>query len=45
MDCDYMPNDIVPIVVGVALALVVLFVILAYLWGRKRHRQSSYDQV
>ena len=45
MDCDYMPNDIVPIIVGIALALVVLFVIAAYIYGRRRHRQRGYDQV
>ena len=45
MNCVYMPNDTVPLIVGLVLAVVVLFVILAYLYGRRRHRQSSYDQV
>jgi hypothetical protein len=31
MDCDYKPNDIVPIAVGVALALLVITVLISYL--------------
>lgn len=45
MDCDYMPNDIVPIVVGVCLAALVVFVIVAYIIGRRRHRQRGYQSV
>jgi len=45
MDCDYMPNDIVPIAVGVALALLVVVVLVAYLVGRKRHRQRGYQSL
>ncbi len=45
MDCDYQPNDIVPIVVGVCLAGLVVFVIIAYIIGRRRHRQRGYQSV
>ncbi len=45
MDCDYQPNDIVPIVVGVCLAALVVFVIVAYVIGRRRHRQRGYQSV
>jgi hypothetical protein len=45
MDCDYQPNDIVPIVVGVALAALVVFVIIAYIVGRRRNRQSGYQSM
>ena len=45
MDCDYQPNDIVPIVVGCALAGVVIFVLVAYMVGRRRHRQRGYQSV
>ena len=45
MDCEYQPNDIVPIVVGVCLAALVVFVIVAYVIGRRRHRQRGYQSV
>lgn len=45
MDCDYMPNDIVPIAVGITLALLVIFILIAYLVGRRRHRQRGYESV
>jgi hypothetical protein len=45
MDCDYRPNDIVPIAVGVALALLVVTVLISYLVGRRRHRQRGYQSV
>ena len=45
MDCDYKPNDIVPIAVGVALAVLVIVVLIAYLVGRRRHRQRGYLSV
>jgi len=45
MDCDYQPNDVVPIVVGVCLAALVVFVIIAYMVGRRRHRQRGYESV
>jgi len=45
MDCDYVPNDIVPIAVGVALAVLVVVVLVAYLVGRKRHRQRGYQSL
>ena len=45
MDCDYMPNDIVPIAVGVTLALLVVFILIAYMIGRRKHRQRGYESV
>ena len=36
MDCDYKPNDIIPIAVGVALAALVVAVLVAYIVGRNR---------
>lgn len=38
-------NDIVPIAVGCALALLVIIVLIAYLVGRQRTRQSGYQSV
>ena len=40
-----MPNDVVPIAVGVALALIVVGVLVAYLIGRRRHRQRGYQSL
>jgi len=44
LDCDYRPNDIVPIAVGVALALLVVTVLISYLVGRRRY-QRGYQSV
>merc|ERR1712110_465588 len=41
MDCTYRPNDVVPIVVGCALAGLVLMVLVAYLVGRRRVAQGA----
>ncbi|XP_071163157.1 lysosome-associated membrane glycoprotein 1-like [Mytilus edulis] len=38
-------NSVVPIAVGAALAGLVVIVLIAYLIGRKRSRQSGYEQV
>lgn len=45
-DCiaDEPDNFIVPIAVGVALAVLVFIVLLAYLIGRKRSQTSGYEQ-
>jgi len=45
MDCEYKPNDIVPIAVGVALACLVVAVLVAYMVGRRRNRQNGYQSV
>jgi len=45
MDCDYKPNDIIPIAVGVALAALVIAVLVAYVVGRNRQRQRGYQSV
>jgi len=45
MDCDYKPNDIIPIAVGVALASLVVAVLVAYIVGRNRQRQRGYQSV
>ena len=45
LDCEYQPNDIVPIAVGVALAVMVIVVLVAYVIGRKRNRQRGYESV
>lgn len=45
IDCDYQPNDIVPIAVGVALAALVVAVLVAYMVGRRRNRQRGYQSV
>jgi len=45
IDCDYQPNDIVPIAVGVALAALVVAVLIAYMVGRRRNRQAGYQSV
>ena len=45
MDCDYKPNDIIPIAVGVALAALVVAVLVAYIVGRNRQRQRGYQSV
>lgn len=45
-DCkaDEAENFIVPIAVGVALIVLVLLVLVAYLIGRHRSRVTSYEQ-
>lgn len=45
IDCDAMPNDIVPIIVGVSLALLVVLVLVAYMVGRRKRRQNGYTSV
>lgn len=45
MDCDYKPNDIIPIAVGVALAALVVAVLVAYMVGRRRNMQRGYQSV
>jgi len=45
IDCNYQPNDIVPIAVGVALAALVVAVLIAYMVGRRRNRQAGYQSV
>jgi lysosomal-associated membrane protein 1/2 len=45
LDCEYQPNDIVPIAVGIALAALVIVVLIAYVVGRKRNRQRGYESV
>ena len=42
---DTNTNSLVPIAVGAALAGLVVIVLIAYLIGRKRSRQSGYEQV
>ena len=42
---DDKTNSVVPIAVGAALAGLVIIVLIAYLIGRKRSRQSGYEQV
>jgi lysosomal-associated membrane protein 1/2 len=44
-DCSYRPNDIVPIIVGCALAGMVLMVLVAYTVGRRRSRARGYMSV
>jgi len=45
LDCEYQPNDIVPIAVGIALTVLVLVVLIAYVIGRRRNRQRGYESV
>jgi len=45
LDCSYKPSDVVPIVVGCALAGTVLLVLIAYLIGRRRNRARGYQSV
>jgi len=45
LDCEYQPNDIVPIAVGIALAALVIVVLIAYVVGRRRNRQRGYESV
>jgi len=45
MDCTYRPNDVVPIIVGCALAGLVLCVLIAYLVGRRKSRARGYQSV
>jgi len=44
-DCSYRPNDVVPIIVGCALAGLVLMVLIAYLIGRRKSRARGYQSV
>lgn len=44
-DCTYRPNDVVPIIVGCALASLVLMVLVAYLVGRRKSRARGYQSV
>jgi len=45
LDCSFRPSDVVPIVVGCALAGTVLLVLVAYLVGRRRNRARGYQSV
>ncbi|XP_023340063.1 lysosome-associated membrane glycoprotein 1 [Eurytemora carolleeae] len=45
LDCSFRPSDVVPIVVGCALAGTVLLVLIAYLVGRRRNRARGYQSV
>jgi len=45
LDCETQPNDIVPIAVGIALAVLVVVVLIAYVIGRRRNRQRGYESV
>ena len=38
-------HDIVPVAVGVTLAVLVVLVLVAYLFGRRRARQRGYQSV
>ena len=40
-----MPNDIVPLVVGITLALLVVVVLVAYMIGRRKRRQNGYQNL
>jgi len=44
-DCSYRPSDVVPIIVGCALAGMVLMVLVAYMVGRSRSRARGYQSV
>lgn len=41
-DCEFVTPDIVPIVVGCALALLVIGVLITYLIGRRRNQARGY---
>jgi len=45
LDCSFRPSDVVPIVVGCALAGTVLLVLIAYLIGRRRSAARGYQSV
>jgi hypothetical protein len=45
LDCSFRPSDVVPIVVGCALAGTVFLVLIAYLVGRRRNRARGYQSV
>jgi len=45
LDCSFRPSDVVPIVVGCALAGTVLLVLIAYLCGRRRSAARGYQSV
>ena len=38
-------SDLVPIIVGAALAALVLFVLIAYLVGRARAKKTTYETI
>ncbi|VDP41308.1 unnamed protein product [Soboliphyme baturini] len=42
---DTMTSDIVPIVIGAALAILVVVVLIAYLIGRVRTRRTTYENI
>jgi len=44
-DCSYRPSDVVPIIVGCALAGMVVMVLVAYMVGRSRSRARGYQSV
>jgi len=45
LDCSFKPSDVVPIVVGCALAGTVLLVLIAYMIGRRKNRARGYQSV
>jgi len=45
LDCSFKPSDVVPIVVGCALAGTVLLVLIAYMVGRRKNRARGYQSV
>jgi len=45
LDCAFHPSDVVPIIVGCALAGLVVLVLIAYLIGRRRSRARGYQSV
>jgi lysosomal-associated membrane protein 1/2 len=45
LDCAFHPNDVVPIIVGCALAGLVVLVLIAYLVGRRKSRARGYQSV
>ena len=44
-DCDYHPNDIVPIAVGTVLILLIVGVLVSYFVGRFRYQRSAYESI
>jgi hypothetical protein len=45
LDCSARPSDVVPIIVGCALAGTVLAVLVAYMVGRRKNRAAGYQSV
>ena len=45
LDCAFHPSDVVPIIVGCALAGLVVLVLIAYLIGRRKSRARGYQSV